>query len=204
MRRNIAIIVLIALVVFLLLRNCKGGRKSIPTVKTDTVFVKIEQDTQYVPKPDTIYYTKTSYKSVPYRIFDTLYLEQLIDADTANILKDYFATAVYHDTIKNPYGYVLVKDTITQNRIKSRGVSQNLLIPEITRTITIQQPKKAQLYLGAGIWGNEADPLNGYEVNLSLKTKSDRIIGVGYQQMFNGGHFYKIEYRHKLSFRKQN
>ena len=146
--KNIFIICLIAaLVLALFLKKC-GNSGGGTTIKYDTVYKEVKGDIVYVPDVDTIIYTKTKYVPTnPDLIIDTLYLPELIDVDTANILKDYFAHVVYKDTLRNQYGYISVIDTISQNRIKSRQVKTALSIPEVTKIITLSEKKRAQIYL---------------------------------------------------------
>lgn len=201
--KQVIIGLFVVLIIFLLFRNCKCGKSGGTTVKIDTVYVEVKGDVTYVPLFDTIFYTKTKYVPTnPDLIIDTLYLPELIDVDTLAILKDYYASVVYKDTLRNQYGYISVTDTLSQNRIKSRQVKTSLLVPEVTTTITLTQPKRAQVYLGASILGNEDDILQGAEINLSLKTRKDRIIEAAYIRTFDNIHFYKFGYKHKISFKK--
>ncbi len=200
--KNIFIVCLLtALVIVLLLRKCGHGGDTQPTIKIDTVYQKVKGDTVYVPKVSSIYYDRIKYVPTnPDLIIDTLYLPELID--TLSILKDYYAHVVYKDTLRNQYGYISVTDTISQNRIKSRQVKTALSIPEVTKTVTLTQPKRAQVYLGANFLGNQSDPLLGYNVNISLKTKRDRIIEAGYNQFYGGQSFYSLGLKFKISLRK--
>jgi len=193
----------IAVIVLLSLLKC-GNNGTVESVKIDTVWVEVKQDTAYIPKIDTTIIEKTKYRAVYTEKYDTLYLPELIaeEADTLLILARYFEKNIYKDTIKNQYGYIALNDTITQNKISGRSASTRLSIPEITKTITLID-KRNQIYLGGGIWGSQKDFLSGVELNLSLKTKQDRIVGIGYQNLFNAGSFYKLEYRHKISFKKK-
>jgi hypothetical protein len=203
MKNSVILILIVGVIVLLLLRKCDGGGQT-QTITYDTVFVKVKSDTVYIPKPYETFVDKVKYRPVFTERWDTLYLPELIgeEADTLLILAKYFQTNKYSDTSKNKYGKIIINDEVTQNRIAKREIKTDLVIPEVTKTITLTQPKRNQVYLGAGIWGSEKDVLGGYEVNLSLKNKQDRIIGIGYQQLFNAGHYYKLEYRHKISFRK--
>lgn len=201
MIKNTTILILfIAVVILLYLQKCSGNGDGIISIKTDTVWVHEKKDTQYIPQIVNHYLPGKASK--PFEKWDTLYLTELKDVDTAAILQDYFSFNTYADTLKNKYGYVLVSDTITRNKIAGRGVETNLLVPEVTKTITLTQPKRNQVYAGFGLFGNSKDFAGGYELNLSLKTKQDRILGVGYDQFFNGGGYFKIEYRHKIIFKK--
>jgi hypothetical protein len=185
------------------LQKCGGGGM-VESVKIDTVYKLVKADTFYIPKTDTTIIEKTKYKlrEVITDRFDTLYLPELQDVDTLRILADYYKSNIYKDTIKNDYGYIALTDTINQNKIAGRSASTRLSIPEITKTITLIDNRN-QVYLGAGVWSNQKDALGGIEINLSLKTKQDRIVGLGYQNLFDIGSFYKLEYRHKISFKKK-
>lgn len=199
----IAISLFVMLCIFLLFKNCKCGNSELKSVRVDTVYKEVKGEVIYVPKVDSIYFTRNTRELVPYATTDTLYIPELENVDTAAILSDYYKAVIYKDTLRNQYGTITVTDTVSQNRIKGRGVRTNLSIPEITKTITLTQPKRAQVYLGADLFGNEDDYLDGYNVNLSLKTRSDKIIEVGYNQLFNGSHYYSLGLKLKISFRKQ-
>ena len=203
--KNLVIIaIILALVLALFLKRCGNGGRGTTTIKIDTVYKEVKGDVTYVPVIDTIYHTRNVYVPTnPDLLIDTMYLPELIDVDTLAILKDYYAHVVYKDTLRNQYGYISVTDTISQNRIKSRQVKTALSIPEVTKTITLSQPKRAMIFLGGDILGNESDPLSGYNVNLSLKTKQDRMIEIGYNQLFNDAHYYSLGVKWKISFRKQ-
>jgi len=193
---------IIAIVILLLLMKCGRSGDGKPKIEIKTVIKEVKGDTVYVPQVNNIYHDRIRYVPTnPDLIIDTMYLPELID--TLSILKDYYAHVVYKDTLRNQYGYISVTDTISQNRIKSRQVKTALSIPEVTKTITLTQPKKAQIYLGANFLGNQDDPLLGYNVNISLKTKRDKFIEAGYNQFYGGTSFYSLGLKFKISFRKQ-
>jgi hypothetical protein len=203
MKNIIIALLVIGIIILLLLQKCGGGG-IVESVKIDTVYKLVKADTFYIPKTDTTIIETTKYKlrEVITDRFDTLYLPELQDVDTLRILAEFYKSNIYKDTIKNDYGYIALTDTINQNKIAGRSASTRLSIPEITKTITLID-KRNQVYLGGGIWGSQKDFLSGIELNLSLKTKQDRIVGLGYQNLFNAGSFYKLEYRHKISFKKK-
>lgn len=193
----------VVIVILLVFRKCNCGRAAqTETVRIDTVYKEVKGDVSYIPKTDTIFFTRTTTKLVPYLTLDTLYIPELVDVDTAAILSDYYKARIYRDTLRNQYGYISLTDTISQNKIRGRGVKTSLLIPEVTKTITLTQPKRNQIYIGAGLFGNEDDYLDGYNVNLALKTRRDKMIEIGYNQLFDGGHFYSLGLKFKISFRK--
>jgi hypothetical protein len=197
----IAALVIIA-VILLFIRQC-GNSPSTPekTIEVDTVYVHEKADTIYVPKPYAVYLPGKAPKA--FEKWDTLYIEGFTEVDTAAILKDYYSFYVYNDEVKHKYGRTFINDTVSQNKIIGRQVTHDLIVPVVTRTITLHQPKRSAVFIGANILGNEIDPLKGYNVNLSFKTKRDRFIEAGYNQLFGGEHYYSLGIKWKLSFRKQ-
>ncbi len=140
-------VVLVAIVfLFLMFRRCGSGSKVKPTtdtvkVKTDTVWMLSKSDTFYTPPiVKTEWRTKLKYKT------DTLETTEYIIADTSLILQEYFAYHYYEDTINVKYGTVYINDTVTENKIASRGVKTNFNIPVVKETITLRQPKRNVAY----------------------------------------------------------
>lgn len=204
--KNIFIVLLIvAVVILLLLRKCESGSGNVVvSEKHDTVWVEVKKDTAYIPKPYAVYL-----KGKEVSVFDTMYLPEIVTDSTCvayyNTLKDYYSRIyLYSDTIKNKYGYIAINDTVTENKIAGRGTSSNFSIPEIINTITLMQPKRAAFFIGANMLGNEKDPLGGYNVNLAFKTKRDRMIEAGYNQLFGGDHYYSLGLKWKISFNNKN
>lgn len=138
--RMVTIAVLIGIILFLI--KC-GGDTPAPIVK-DRVVVEtvVEYDTvrltqtKYVPK----------YKEIIIYDIDTM----IADVDTLSILKDYYAHVFYNDTILlDTLGYLIVNDTITQNRIASRDIQSEIRIPTTTtfirETVLVNE---RELYVG--------------------------------------------------------
>ena len=123
--QNLLIVVLV--VIILLMRSCSGN-ETIPEpkittetiVKWDTVII---EKTQYIPK----WRTKVT------TVHDTI----LAKVDTAFILKDYYSTYAYTDTLNlDSLGSIVINDTISKNSILFRDVQPNIFIPTITVTNT--------------------------------------------------------------------
>lgn len=167
------LIIIAALIVIILLMKACGNPSKIEcpeikqqTVKVDTFFIEGKDSIVYKPGITTIIPGKTEYK----------------DVDTTAILKDYFSKIVYNDTIRlDIMGYVLIKDTISQNRIVSRTTVKDYRIPVIKETITnnITPSPKTQLYGGFDILGNKKEPINYFGGSLTLKTKKDQLYNIG-------------------------
>lgn len=100
------------------------------------------------------------------------------DVDTAEIIKDFLSSVFYSDTIKNKFGYIVIVDTVSHNRLQGRSVLTDMDIP--TTTITQTLKPKAELY-GGGIVGF------GIGAGLTLKTKKDRLISLDYMLTQHGG-----------------
>jgi len=173
---SVALIAIIVL--FLLFRRCGDGGKVKPasdtvSVKIDTVWLQSKSDTFYTPPiVKTEWRTKLKYKT------DTLETTEYIIADTSLILQEYFAYHYYEDTINVKYGSVYINDTVTENKIASRGVKTNFNIPVVKETITLRQPKRNIVYVGLGAMGSEQSFLEQTEVSFGLKTKNDKYYGI--------------------------
>ena len=157
------VIIAVLLLVILFLRWCTP-KPDCPEIGKTTVVETIEYDTirettpEYIPVPGPVQY-------------DTTYLER--DIDTAAILRDYFASYHYSDTVTLDSVKVIIKDTVSQNKIKSRSLEYEILYP--TKTITITNDRyinRREYYAGFGIAGST----NGFEFigfDFIFKTKKD-------------------------------
>lgn len=167
-------------------------------IEYDTVYVSVKSDTVYQPIPTTKYQYITRNK------YDTLYeFEVRIDpVDTAMILADYYSTYLYSDTQKIKYGTIVVNDTITENKILRRGLKTNLSIPEVTKTVTLTQPKRTIGYIGFSALGSPQQPLHSLGADLSFKLKSDYIFGVGANFTKDGQMFYSGQFKIPIRLKK--
>lgn len=150
------------------------------------------RDTQYIPK----YYTKyIKGDSIPYVIIAT---DTTVIHDTVRILSDYMRTYAYSDTIKQDSNIFVIDDTITQNRIKSRGFTAK--ITEKTIYVKEYYAEKAKYGLYLGIRGDFRQD-NGLEVlspGILLNAKNKALIGLNlninknYNIGFSGSVYFKI------------
>jgi len=104
-----------------------------------------------------------------------------MNVDTMEIIKQYFAKNVFKDTLHLPdsLGYVAVQDTISKNKIESRKYSANVKQRTIKETTIVKELPKAQLYWGIGLGLDKVNYVNNVNANLLLKSKCDRIYGLG-------------------------
>jgi hypothetical protein len=149
-------------------------------------------DTSY----KTLYVNK--YKKgndIPFYIIDSVHIPV---HDTLLVLNDYYKVKAYLDTIKKDSNIFVISDTISQNRIISRGFKANLTEKTIiTREYYASKPTN-NLYWG--IRGSYSS-LNGLEVlspSLMLSVKNKALIGFSvdisknYNIGYSGGIYFKI------------
>jgi hypothetical protein len=114
---------------------------------------------------------------------DTLVLKELVNVDSAAILKDYLAKIVYKDTLTldGGLGTIALTDTITKNRILGRTWDAKVKERIIKEELIFKEPAKAQLYYGLNGGFNKADVVSHVGAGLMLKTKKDKLyqFGVG-------------------------
>ena len=174
--KNFQTLIIIGLVIVIfLLRECKGKSKGTPTEPITIVKIETKYDTivktieTYIPK----YRTKVKYKTV----HDTIEIHDTIPIDTTSILEDYFSSYAYTDTLKTDSVTFVINDTISQNKIQSRGINYSLVYP--TTVITKESVvNKRELYIGFGL-GGDKQQLSYVGSELLLRNKKQRIYGVG-------------------------
>jgi hypothetical protein len=140
-----------------------------------------------------------------------VYVPTLVQVDTAEILKDFYAKILLNDTIKlnNNQGFVYLSDSISKNNIVSRKWSATIK-PKIVREPAPEPPKvRNQVYIGLNGALSEKDFVNSLGTSILFKTKDDKIfqVGVGvanrtfdgYSGTFipyiNGGVYWKIKFK---------
>ena len=95
-------------------------------------------DTVYVNITDTIYNTSPTL-IVEKIVHDTIIRDNLFTmSDTIGVVKEFFTKRFYKDTlVVGKYGYVVVEDSIYNNKIENRKFYYSLDIPEVTVTDSI-------------------------------------------------------------------
>jgi hypothetical protein len=162
---TILTILTILLVSFLFIKNCTQNFTTViddkPTVKITTEYVEINtKDTLYVPKIKKVIEHDSFYYPV----------------DTLAILKDYYRKYVYIDTIYiDTFGYSIVEDTVTQNKITSRILNNNIKIPIVTIEKTYYLNKN-ELYFGPSL---STDLNIHFNMLYKTKNKTAYLVGIG-------------------------
>jgi hypothetical protein len=185
--KNIQTLLIVILIgIIILMRSCSTPTPTKPKTITKTTI-------EYIPVTDTVpeYIPKWSEKI---RVEIDTFRGPI---DTTEILKDYYSKYYYVDTLKvDTFGFVLVKDTVSQNKISSRNIEYNINVPKITIEKTTYLNNR-EFYLGPSIQGNR-EQLNYVGGELYFKTRKSQLYGVGvgvnnqFQPVLKAGMYWKI------------
>ena len=142
-----------------------------------------------ITEVDTVYKTDTfktvkKGKDIPYKVIDSIFLIDEVH-DTAYIVKDYAEVKAYSDTIYKDSNKFVINDTITRNKIHSRGFEAYLTEKTIIRNNYIFTKDKNALYLG--IIGG----MRTIGVGAMYSTKKSTFI-LSYDNQIKLGYFKKI------------
>jgi hypothetical protein len=180
--KNIAIA---ALIIYILLQwfNPGGVMPGGRTIRIDGKKYEVLKhtiDTVEVEKIKTV--TKKG-KDIVHEVIDvdTLVLKELVNVDSAAILKDYLAKIVYKDTLKldGDLGTIALTDTITKNRILGRTWDAKIKERIIKEELIVKEPAKNQVYYGLNAGFNKEDYVSAVGAGVILKTKKDKIYQLG-------------------------
>ena len=201
------LLILVLIAVILLMRAC-DGRKNITSKPGDVVnvdgkpyvVVKHTRDTIYIPKKTVVNKKgEDIYHEVP------VYVEIPKDVDTAEILKDYFASVTYKDTIKlnDNLGEIRLNDVISKNRIQDRKFEADVKQQIIRDSIILREKVRRQVYIGINSSFTSQNFVNSVGTGFIYKDKKDKVflLGVGAQQSpsstltpyIQGGLYWKIK-----------
>lgn len=136
MIKNIIIVAILLILLFFMLMDPKPSEDRVIT-KIDTL-VQLKEYTKYEKG-----------KNIYHKVLDTIYrLDKVQIHDTAFIIKDYNQVVAYSDTIKRDSNVFIINDTISQNKIQSRGFKSTITEKTITITKDIYHKSKNEFYLG--------------------------------------------------------
>jgi len=165
----IIIVFLIGVIIYLLTLPSDIKEGTVITKKTVEIVPITIETPVYVPKYRTLIDTITD--------IDTFIVSQG-PIDTSEILKDYYSTYTYQDTIQiDTFGNIIVKDTITKNYILARKVQSNLEIPKITIENTVYINNR-EWYTGVGLVGS-TNQISYIGAEILYRTKKRKAIGIG-------------------------
>ena len=169
--KDYALIILTAFVAVFFYRSCNGIKdiQVVESIVHDTITQKVltTRWKQGNAIPYVIIATDTVHDSVRYLVHDTV-----------QILTDYMRTYAYSDTINVDSNTFVISDTISQNKIQSRGFEAKITEKTILTTITKAAKAKNTLYLG---FRGDLSESNGLEVlspGIMLNAKNKALIGL--------------------------
>ena len=167
--KDYLIIILAFFAMVWLYDSCHSSTAVIESIKTDTVY-KTNVSTRWKQGKDIPYViiaTDTVHDSVRYLVHDTI-----------RIMTDYMRTYAYSDTINVDSNTFVINDTISQNKIQSRGFEAKITEKTILTTINKTAKAKNTLYLG---FRGDLSGSNGLEVlspGIMLNAKNKALIGL--------------------------
>ena len=176
--KNIAIV---ALVIWILLQwfNPGGVMPGGRTIRIDGKKYEVIKHTIDTVEVEKVKVVTKKGKDIVHEVIDvdTLVLKEMVNVDSAAILKDYLAKIVYKDTLvlDGGLGTIALTDTITKNRILGRTWDAKVKERTIKEELIVKEPAKAQLYYGLNAGFNKEDYVSAVGAGLILKTKKDKI-----------------------------
>lgn len=199
-------IIILALVSFVLYKQCSVEDKEITKIKVDGKnyeLLKHKVDTFIVEKVTTKY-TKGNdiYHETIVEKEHEVKVPVYIKADTERILKDYHSKVLYKDklVLNDGLGIVEITDTISKNKIIGRKWNAQINERTITDTKIVKELPKNQVYIGAqGVVGNNV-VMAGPQI--TLKTKKDNLYGVNLFLDANGNKYYGASVGWKIRLKK--
>jgi len=186
--KNIAYIVIGVFLLIILLQNQCSGPKTPPKEIRDTVIVyEIIRDT--IPGEPIYLKGKT--------VRDTVWLTENKPDSTYNGLLSQYKTLGNSHFEKR----LFKTDFPISNSLIGSSIVTNLNIPTTTITVEKEAPLKTKLYYGITLTGIKPQPINGVYGDLLLKTKKEKIYGLGVG--WNGEIIYKGSIYWPLKFKRQ-
>ena len=176
--KNIAIV---ALVIWILLQwfNPGGVMPGGRTIRIDGKKYEVLKHTIDTVEVEKVKVVTKKGEDIVHEVIDvdTLVLKELVNVDSAAILRDYLAKVVYKDTLvlDGGLGTIALTDTITKNRILGRTWDAKVKERIIKEELIVKEPAKTQLYYGLNAGFNKEDYVSAVGAGLILKTKKDKI-----------------------------
>ncbi len=182
------LMILCLIIIILLLRMCDGESNEVKkgdTIKVDGKKYEVvdhKRDTTYITR-DSIIYKKG--KDIKVEVKVPVYVPA--NVDTQEILKDYFSRRFYIDTLDlGQKSFVIVKDTITENKILSRVFESSITERIINDTLFLVEPPQRQMFVGFQMGFDKKDIINYGGLSLIYKDKKDKLFGLGLGINSNG------------------
>jgi hypothetical protein len=180
--KNIAIV---ALVIWILLQwfNPGGVMPGGRTIRIDGKKYEVLKHTIDTIEVEKVKVVTKKGEDIVHEVIDvdTLVLKELVNVDSAAILRDYLAKVVYKDTLvlDGGLGTIALTDTITKNRILGRTWDAKVKERIIKEEMIVKEPARNQVYYGLNAGFNKEDYVSAIGAGVILKTKKDKIYQLG-------------------------
>ena len=180
--KNIAIV---ALVIWILLQwfNPGGVMPGGRTIRIDGKKYEVLKHTIDTIEVEKVKVVTKKGEDIVHEVIDvdTLVLKELVNVDSAAILRDYLAKVVYKDTLvlDGGLGTIALTDTITKNRILGRTWDAKVKERIIKEEMIVKEPARNQVYYGLNAGFNKEDYVSAIGAGMILKTKKDKIYQLG-------------------------
>ncbi|HUS00694.1 MAG TPA: hypothetical protein VMY77_03160 [Chitinophagaceae bacterium] len=210
LKNNALMLIILVMAVIIYFQRCNDKSTAVVS-KTDTVVSVqyVPQKQQTIPPYQPIIIESKQPASIPQQYQASqdpnILLKQYLDAINKLLVVNYYKDTIrLKDSAGNDVGSVMSNDVVTENQIKSRDFSYALKIPQITRTITIQEgyKPKGQLFIGGSINGSPTNYVSAFEAGLMYKNKKDQLYGAKAGIGTTGGMYYGVQSYWKVKFRK--
>jgi hypothetical protein len=182
---NLKNIAIAALIIYILLQwfNPGGVMPGGRTIRIDGKKYEVLKHTIDTVEVEKVKVVTKKGQDIVHEVIDvdTLVLKELVNVDSAAILKDYLSKVIYKDTLFLPdsLGTVALTDTITKNRILGRTFDAKVKQREIKETLIVKELPKTQIYYGLTGGFNKADVVSNVGAGFLIKTKKDKIYNLG-------------------------
>jgi hypothetical protein len=186
MKNNLLQIIILGCIVVIFLQRCNDDKQNITKIEKyrDTLFITKQKDT-------TIYNVQPT-KIIPYLVSskDTQYLPHsnydVLKVQYEQLRDSLLATKTYEAKYNiDSVGEANITTKLFKNKMIEQTFKYNIKYPIIKDCTVVHTPQKRQFYFGAGVIGNSYDFVKGAEINLSLKTKTDKIYEIRSQYLNN-------------------
>jgi hypothetical protein len=180
--KNIAIA---ALIIYVLLQwfNPGGVMPGGRTIRIDGKKYEVLKHTIDTIEVEKVKVVTKKGKDIVHEVIDvdTLVLKELVNVDSAAILRDYLAKVVYKDTLvlDGGLGTISLTDTIMKNRILGRTWDAKVKERIIKEEMIVKEPARNQVYYGLNAGFNKEDYVSAIGAGMILKTKKDKIYQLG-------------------------
>lgn len=171
MIKNITIVLILILGSFLIGKfACKS--------KSDISISKVKIDTQYVYNDTNINQHNLIY------IHDTERIKLPKEIDTIKVIDSFYATNDYIDSLNFRGNELVIKDTVSQNKIEGSSIKIENKTTLVTDSLTIKSKPKLNIYIGPTYYTNGEYGVNGYfiynwiGVNVGLSTQPAASVGL--------------------------